>query len=76
MSAAEFGRWLDFFQRYGRCGPVRMYDHGFALLAWKIDHAISSNATSTIADYLQYRPATSDAEPSPEDILNELIGRK
>lgn len=76
MSAAEFSRWLDYFQRYGRCGPVRMYDQGFALLAWKIDHAISSNATSTIADYLPHRPEQGTLEPTPEDVFRELTGRK
>lgn len=53
-----------------------MYDQGFALLAWKIDHAISSSASSTIADYMPHRPEQGTAEPTPEDVFRELTGRK
>lgn len=52
MSYAEFIRWCKFFEKSGRCGPVRMFDRGFALLAWKIDHALGGNSEMT--NYLPF----------------------
>lgn len=51
MSAAEFGlRWIPYFNKHGRCGPVRMFDAGSALIAWKIDNVMGG--TTEIKDYL------------------------
>lgn len=44
--------WLDYFARIGRVDPIRLYDRGFALLAWKIDAAMGQK--SEIKDYLPH----------------------
>jgi hypothetical protein len=52
MSAAEFGRWIDYFNKYGRIGPTRMFDAGAALIAWKVDHVMGGK--TLIKDYLPF----------------------
>lgn len=52
VSAKEFGEWCDYFNRVGRCGPVRMFDEPAALLAWKIDHVMGGR--TEIKDYLPF----------------------
>jgi hypothetical protein len=52
MSSKEFSDWVRYFNKHGRCTPVRMYDFGPALIAWKIDHALGGK--TRISDYLPY----------------------
>jgi hypothetical protein len=44
--------WLDYFARIGRVDPVRLYDRGPALLAWKIDSVMGGK--SEMKDYLPH----------------------
>lgn len=63
MSYAEFGRWIDYFNKNGRCGPRRMFDASAALLAWKMDHLMGG--TTSIDDYLpKYSEVEADATVS------------
>lgn len=74
MSAAEFGRWCEYFNKYGRFTPVRMYDYAPALLAAKIDHALGGK--SQVRDYIHYgKPKEEEmGEDNPYAILRELWG--
>lgn len=53
-----------------------MFDRGPAMLACKLDHTISSDATSTVEDYLPYKPAATNDEPTPEEVMRELFGKR
>lgn len=76
MSYAEFGRWIDYFNKNGRCGPRRMFDAGPALLAWKIDH-LMGGSTTTIDDYLpKYGQNEVEADATVADIFREFGGVK
>lgn len=66
MSAKEFGDWCDYFNRVGRCGPVRMFDAGAALIAWKIDNVMSGK--TEIKDYLPFHK-----EPDQEIPVQDAI---
>lgn len=58
--------WLDYFVRVGRVDPVRLYDRGPALLAWKIDAVMGGK--SEMKDYLPYYK-----EPEIEVPVSEAI---
>lgn len=74
MSAAEFGRWVSYFNKHGRCGPVRMFDQGAALVAWKIDHIYGGK--TQISDYLQFPREREMAEvvASVKDVFESFGG--
>lgn len=74
MSYAEFGRWIDYFNKNGRCGPRRMFDAGPALLAWKMDH-LMGGSTTTIDDYLP-KFSEVEADATVADIFKEFGGVK
>lgn len=71
MSFAEFGRHIDYFNKYGRMTPVRMFDFGSALLAWKVDHAMGNK--TDIEDYLRFGKVP-DGEASVDDVFKALGG--
>jgi hypothetical protein len=73
MSAKEFGDWIDYFNRIGRCGPVRMFDAPAALLAWKVDNVMGGK--TEIKDYLPFHKEP-DQVASVEDIFKEFGGVK
>lgn len=50
VSWVEFGSWVKYFNKHGRCGPVRRFDRGAALICWKIDHAMGGK--TEIHDYI------------------------
>lgn len=66
MTHREWMEWLDYFSRIGRVDPIRLYDRGPALLAWKIDLA-TGNKTE-IKDYLPHYE-----EPEIEVPVSEAI---
>lgn len=76
MSAAEFGRWINYFNKNGRCGLVRMFDQGAALVAWKIDHIYGG--TTQISDYLKFPREQDRAEvvASVKEIFDSFGGVK
>lgn len=76
MSAAEFGRWVSYFNKHGRCGPVRMFDKGSALIAWKIDHICGGK--TQISDYLQLsrEPDRAEVVASVNDVFESFGGVK
>lgn len=71
MSFAEFGRHIDYFNKYGRMTPVRMFDYGSALLAWKLD--MHTGSKTSIEDYLRFGKIP-DREATVEDVLKEFGG--
>ena len=71
MSFAEFGRHIDYFNKYGRITPVRKYDFGSALLAWKIDQHTGSK--TEITDYLRFGKIP-EQEASVDDVLKAFGG--
>lgn len=73
MTHREFMDWLEYFSRVGRVGPIRLYDRGPALLAWKIDQVVGGKSQMT--DYL---PATAEpeVEASVEDVIKAFGGVK
>lgn len=73
MSAKEFGEWCDYFNRVGRCGPVRMFDAPAALLAWKVDHI--TGGTTEIKDYLPFSKEPEQLA-TVQDIFKEFSGVK
>lgn len=73
MSSAEFGRWCDYFNRVGRCGPVRMFDASAALIAWKIDHVMGGK--TEIKDYLPFYQEQ-EKLASVEDVFKAFGGVK
>lgn len=78
MSAMEFSRWVDYFNKYGRVNPVRTSDFGPAMLAWRIDRALGGD--SDIKDYMLYGKGEEEVTPDQlatvEDILKEFGGVK
>lgn len=74
MSYPEFYRWCDYFTKHGRCTPTRMYDRGFALLAWRIDMALHVDQPD-MTNYLPYYKQP-DKEATLSDIVKELGGVK
>jgi hypothetical protein len=73
MSAAEFGRWCEYFNKYGRVTPVRMFDSGPALLAWKVDHVMGGK--TEIRDYLPFQ-TEHERVATVEDVFAEFGGVK
>lgn len=73
MTHKEWMEWLDYFSRVGRLDPVRLYDRGPALLAWRMDAAMGGQ--TTIKNYL---PFSSEPEGSANvnDIIKEFGGVK
>jgi hypothetical protein len=70
MSAAEFGRHIDYFNKYGRLTPVRMYDAGPALITWRIDRAYGGKTIQK--DWLpNFEP---DKVATVEDVIKEFGG--
>ena len=74
MSAAEFGRWCDYFNKYGRVTPSRMFDSGPALLAWKVDHVMGGK--TQIKDYLPFFKEEQERVASVDDIFKAFGGVK
>jgi hypothetical protein len=78
MSAGEFGRWVEYFNKYGRVNPIRMFDFGPALLAWRIDSALGGK--SEIKHYMPYGMQDEAIQPdelgSISDIIKEFGGVK
>lgn len=71
MGWVEFGKWIEYFNKYGRCGPVRMFDAGAALIAWKVDHIMGGK--TTVSDYIpKYEQVNTEA--SVQDVVKELGG--
>lgn len=73
MSAAEFSRWCDYFNKFGRLTPVRMFDYGAALLATRVDSAMGKR--SAVRDYLLFVGGEPE-EASASDVMKELWGVK
>ena len=73
MSVAEFGRWIDYFNRYGRCGPARMYDAGAALICWRIDQIMGIKTETK--DYLP-KFQESEQVATVDDVIREFTGMR
>lgn len=68
MTAREFQGWLDFFNRHGRCGPVRMYDLSGAIAA-------RGFTGGDLAKHLPYDPSKAVKKAAKgKDGLKGLIG--
>lgn len=73
MTHKEWMEWLEYFTRVGRLDPIRLYDRGPALLAWKIDQ-IAGNQ-STMERYLPHQPEEeAEVEATVGDVLKAFGG--
>lgn len=73
MSAVEFNGWLDYFGRYGRMHPVRMFDEGPALLASMVVNAVGGKVKPQ--DFLRTHAAVEpDLATDAAAVMRELMG--
>ena len=73
MSYAEFGRHIDYLNKYGRCSPVRMFDRGPALIASRIDQL--GGVESSIKDHLPFYQEP-EVEAGIADVIKFFGGPK
>lgn len=66
--------WIDYFNRYGRLDPVRMYDRGSAQLCSIVSKALGG--TGTMEDFLPYKPQQRNVLSNLDDFMKVFGGVK